>query len=130
MSDSKGKTGKIQCKSISKEGYLEKQSRFLKTWRKRWFVLDGSMLYSFKKERVYENPTEVIDLKVFSSVKSSEDYTNRQNSFDVYSKDMSFSMVAPSSGEKEDWIRNIGRAIITSRNNWQTDYNDKDSDSD
>eukprot|EP00470_Lotharella_oceanica_P001403 CAMPEP_0170170600 /NCGR_PEP_ID=MMETSP0040_2-20121228/3593_1 /TAXON_ID=641309 /ORGANISM="Lotharella oceanica, Strain CCMP622" /LENGTH=81 /DNA_ID=CAMNT_0010410097 /DNA_START=174 /DNA_END=419 /DNA_ORIENTATION=+ len=80
--------------------------------------------------RVYENPTEVIDLKVFSSVKSSEDYTNRKNSFDVYSKDMSFSMVAPNSGEKEDWIRNIGRAIITSRNNWQTDYNDKDSDSD
>jgi len=73
----------------------------LKRWRRRWFVLQDSTLYSFKKERVYDEPTEIIDLRVFSSVKSSEDYTHRAHSFDVYSTDMVFSMVAPSESDKE-----------------------------
>ncbi len=50
---------------------------------------------------MYSEPTEVIDLRVFSSVKSSEDYTNRTHSFDVYSADLVFSMVASSESEKE-----------------------------
>ena len=90
----------------TKEGYLEKQSRVFKRWRKRWFVLQDSTLYSFKKERVYDSPTEVIDLRVFSSVKSSEDYTHRAHSFDVYSTDQVFSMVAPAESDKEGTIRN------------------------
>eukprot|EP00954_Amorphochlora_amoebiformis_P029553 1393332-Amorphochlora_amoeboformis.AAC.1 len=102
--------------------------RFLKTWRPRWFVLNGTILYSFKKEKEYVNPTEVIDLTVFTSVKSSEEYTNRKNSFDVYSKNMAYSMVAKTSGEKEDWIRHIGKAIIISRATFQDDYQDDDSD--
>ena len=75
--------------------------RMLKRWRRRWFVLQDSTLYSFKKERVYDEPTEIIDLRVFSSVKSSEDYTHRAHSFDVYSTDMVFSMVAPAESDKE-----------------------------
>jgi PH domain len=92
----------------------------LKRWKKRWFVLQDSTLYSFKEEKKYSNPTEIIDLRVFSSVKSSEDYTNRPHSFDVYSTDMVFSMVAATETEKEDWIRAIGRAIVISRTkSWQ-----------
>ncbi|GAB5371668.1 hypothetical protein AAMO2058_001599700 [Amorphochlora amoebiformis] len=121
-------TGKIKIDKPQKEGWLEKQSRFLKTWRPRWFVLNGTILYSFKKEKEYVNPTEVIDLTVFTSVKSSEEYTNRKNSFDVYSKNMAYSMVAKTSGEKEDWIRHIGKAIIISRATFQDDYQDDDSD--
>jgi hypothetical protein len=106
---------KIVINNPTKEGYLEKQSRVFKRWRKRWFVLQDSTLYSFKKERVYDQPTEIIDLRVFSSVKSSEDYTHRAHSFDVYSTDQVFSMVAPAESDKEDWIRAIGRAIVISR---------------
>lgn len=120
--------GKIVIKNPQKEGFLEKQSRHLKRWKKRWFVLQDSTLYSFKKEKTYENPTEVVDLRVFSSVKSSEDYTNRINSFDVYSADMVFSMVAASETEKEDWIRAIGRAIVISRTKSWQDENDDGKD--
>jgi len=103
----------------SKQGILEKQSRHLKLWKKRFFVLHKNVLYSFKikdsKPHDVNNPTEIIDLRVFSSVKSSEDYTNRTHSFDVYSSDTVFSMVAASETEKEDWIRAIGRAIVITR---------------
>lgn len=116
---------KVVINNPAKEGYLEKQSRHLKRWKKRWFVLQDSTLHSFKKEKNYENPTESIDLRVFCSVKSSEDYTNRQHSFDVYSADHVFSMVAVSENEKEDWIRAIGRAIVISRTkSWQDDADD------
>jgi len=116
----------VNIKNPAKEGWLEKQSRYLSRWRKRWFVLQDSTLYSFKKEKNYDVPTEVIDLRVFSSVKSSEDYTNRTHSFDVYSADFVFSMVAASENEKEDWIRAIGRAIVISRTKSWQDENETD----
>jgi hypothetical protein len=120
----------IVINNPAKEGYLEKQSRYLKQWRRRWFVLQDSMLYSFKRKQTYDQPTEVIDLRVYSSVKSSEDYTNRSHSFDVYSTDTVFSMVADSETEKEDWIRAIGRAIVISRTkNWQENFEDGEEDS-
>jgi len=121
---------KVVINNPQKEGWLEKQSRHLKRWKKRWFVLQDSNLYSFKKEKVYDSPTETIDLKVFSSVKSSEDYTNKPHSFDVYSNDTVFSMVANTENEKEDWIRAIGRAIVISRTkSWQEENQEEDNKS-
>jgi len=76
--------------------------------------LEGSTLHTFKKEKDYANPTEIIDLKVFSSVKSSEDHTHKPFSFDVYSPESRFSFVAKSENDKEDWIRHIGKAIVLS----------------
>ena len=112
----------IQISSPDKEGWLQKQSRHLKRWKQRWIVLENAKLYSFKEKRVYANPTEVIDLRVFTSVKSSEASTNRPHSFDVYSAEYAFSMVAEDEQSKEGWIRAIGRAIVMSRtNNWQDD---------
>jgi len=73
------------------------------------------MLYSFKNEREYKEATEAINLIDYSSVKSSEDTTLRAFSFDVYSPLHSFSLLASSEAEKEDWIRAIGRAIVISR---------------
>lgn len=99
----------------TKEGWLEKQSRILKRWKRRWMVLQDNMLYSFKSERDYREPTEAINLIDYSSVKSSEDTTMRPFSFDVYSPLHNFSLVASSEVEKEDWIRAIGRAIVISR---------------
>merc|ERR1719493_534530 len=101
-------------KNPVKEGWLQKQSRHLRKWRPRWVVLEGSTLHTFKKEKDYANPTEIIDLKAFSSVKSSEDHTHKQFSFDVYSPESRFSFVAKTENEKEDWIRHIGKAIVLS----------------
>jgi hypothetical protein len=100
---------------ILKEGWLEKQSRHLKRWRKRWFVLQDCTLYSYAQEKVYDTPTEMIDLRVFCSVKSCEDVTLKEHSFVVYSSAAAFTMVAATEPDKEDWIRAIGRAIVISR---------------
>ena len=49
------------------EGYLEKESLYLKTMRKRWIILrNDQKLYSFKKpiptDDTTTKPTEIIDL--------------------------------------------------------------------
>ena len=36
---------------IVKEGWLEKESRLIKSWRKRWFVLTNNTLYSYKDKK-------------------------------------------------------------------------------
>lgn len=94
----------------------------MKSWRRRWIVVDGSTLYSFKEARDYNSPTETIDLTAYASVKSSEDLTHKANSFDVYSAEESISFAASRGKEKEEWIRVLGKAIVKSRTkNFQQD---------
>ena len=44
---------------IRKEGWINKESAVLRTYRRRWLVLTPERLYSFKSERKYADPTEV-----------------------------------------------------------------------
>ena len=44
---------KFDSFNIYLEGWLYKQSRYLKTWRKRWGVLTRSHLYTYKIEQEY-----------------------------------------------------------------------------
>lgn len=111
-----------------KTGWLEKQSRYIKQWKRRYFVLQDHILYTFKSEQSLTTPTEIIDLTIFSSVKSSEDYTNKPYSFDIYSSDTVFSICADSETTKEDWIRAIGRAIVISRTKQWNDDDDNNGD--
>ena len=46
---------------------------------RRWFVLTKTHIYTFKKERVYDKPTETLVLKFCTTVKSAEQELNKQN---------------------------------------------------
>ena len=49
----------VDVSEIRKEGWILKESAVLRQFRKRWGVLTPHHLYSFKRERVYLDPTEV-----------------------------------------------------------------------
>eukprot|EP00743_Colponemidia_sp_Colp-15_P001076 GILK01001187.1.p1 GENE.GILK01001187.1~~GILK01001187.1.p1 ORF type:complete len:126 (-),score=15.73 GILK01001187.1:153-530(-) len=98
--------------SILKEGWLFKQSKFIKEWRRRWFVLTATHLYSFKSQGVYKNPTEVIDLRNCSTVKSAEEELNTEFAFRVDTPDRTFFLQASELSDKESWIGSIGRAMV------------------
>ena len=51
------------------EGYLKKQSMYLKKFRTRWIVLkqDGK-LYCYKSHSKKNTPTEIIDIKLYTSL--------------------------------------------------------------
>ena len=44
---------KMDAFNIYKEGWLYKQSRYLKSWRRRWAVITRTHLYTYKLEQEY-----------------------------------------------------------------------------
>eukprot|EP00483_Globobulimina_turgida_P003274 UN03279 len=99
---------KPKIKNPKKEGYLEKQSSFWKTYRKRWMVLQGHMLYSFKEEKQYENPTEIFDLRIYNKAKKSPD--GKSGQFELSSPNDSRIFLASSEHEMKDWVKHIKSA--------------------
>ncbi|CAE8693880.1 unnamed protein product [Polarella glacialis] len=102
----------IHRDDIIKEGSLVKQSKHLKEWRSRWFVLTPQYLCSFKAQGDYRNPTEVIRLRECSTVKSADEDTGKENSFRVDSPGRIFYLIAQTTADKESWIGHIGRQMV------------------
>lgn len=60
----------ISRNDIVKEGWLLKQSKFLKDWRRRWIVLTSQYLCSFRSpESIHRTPTEALRLSDCSTVR-------------------------------------------------------------
>mmetsp|Transcript_28192 Transcript_28192/g.42600 ORF Transcript_28192/g.42600 Transcript_28192/m.42600 type:complete len:121 (+) Transcript_28192:60-422(+) len=95
-----------------KEGWLVKQSKHVKEWRRRWFVLTPQYLCSFKHQGEHRNPTEWIRLRECSTVKSADEETGKENSLRVDSPTRVFYLIAENAQEKEAWIGQIGRQMV------------------
>ena len=93
---------KPQITKPKKEGYLDKQSSFWKTYRKRWMVLQGHTLYSFKDEKDYENPTEIFDLKIYNKAEPSAN--GRTGQFELSSPNDTRTFLASSENEMKGYF--------------------------
>ncbi len=113
----------ILREQVIKEGWLMKQSKVFKEWRRRWFVLTNTHLCSFKDQGQYINPTECLCLRECSTVKSADEETQRENSFRVDTPGRIFFLVADNYQEKENWIGHIGRQMV--RPTVLTEYHDE-----
>eukprot|EP00929_Paragymnodinium_shiwhaense_P042530 TRINITY_DN21996_c0_g1_i1.p1 TRINITY_DN21996_c0_g1~~TRINITY_DN21996_c0_g1_i1.p1 ORF type:complete len:122 (-),score=27.83 TRINITY_DN21996_c0_g1_i1:164-529(-) len=105
----------IHREDITKEGWLVKQSKFMKDWRRRWMVLTPHYLCSFKTQGDYRNPSEVLRLSECSTVKSAAEELGKENSFRVDAPNRIFYLIADSAADKEAWIGSIGRQMIRPR---------------
>jgi len=92
------------------EGWLTKQSVWLKDWRRRYFILKGSKLFFAKNESTA--PHGMIDLSACMTVKSAELKAGKRNAIEVSTADTTFYMFADTEKEKDEWIGAIGRAIV------------------
>ena len=59
---------------------MEKVSQFYSFCR-RWFVLTKTHILSYKEEKVYKYPTEIIPMNTCCTVKSVEEEINKPNAF-------------------------------------------------
>eukprot|EP01084_Bolivina_argentea_P123122 218209_1 len=100
-------------KSVIFEGYLKKESMYIKTLRRRWMVLkNDKRMYSYKQEKHYKNPTEIIDLNSCENVK-----VLSANKFAlIYENNKQRMFVAESRNQVNDWIKHI-KSIITQKDN-------------
>jgi hypothetical protein len=92
------------------EGYLVKQSTWLREWRRRYFTLRGNKLYYSKSPE--DPPHGCVDLKDCLTVRSAEEVTGKPNSFEVATPAEVLYLYADSEARKDEWIGAIGRAIV------------------
>eukprot|EP00934_Nitzschia_sp_Nitz4_P004498 Nitzschia sp. Nitz4//scaffold77_size91520//22100//22863//NITZ4_004882-RA/size91520-processed-gene-0.26-mRNA-1//1//CDS//3329557967//4488//frame0 len=92
------------------EGWLTKQSVWLKDWRRRYFLLKGSKLFFGKNE--YSPPHGMIDLAHCTTVKSADLKSKKRHSFEISTPEVTFLMYADTEKEKDDWIGRVGKAIV------------------
>ena len=90
---------------------------YIKTWRRRWFVLKSGKILWFKTDadalRPDSQPRGVVDVRRCLSIKGAEDAINRPCAFEVSTSDgESMFFVADTDKDKEDWINAVGRAIV------------------
>mmetsp|Transcript_41570 Transcript_41570/g.90602 ORF Transcript_41570/g.90602 Transcript_41570/m.90602 type:complete len:161 (-) Transcript_41570:93-575(-) len=109
----------LMSKDIVKEGWVTKQSRNIKEWRRRYVVLTNDCIATFKQGAAGESyalkdATELIFFNSALAVKSAEQETGKDNAFCVQrTKDgRYFYFVAGSQQDKEEWIGAIGRLMV------------------
>ncbi|ESQ40482.1 hypothetical protein EUTSA_v10015014mg [Eutrema salsugineum] len=87
---------------------------YIKTWRRRWFVLKQGKLFWFKDSDVtrVSRPRGVVPVASCLTVKGAEDILNKQNAFEISLRAETMYFIADSDKEKEDWINSIGRCIV------------------
>ncbi|MBA0566719.1 hypothetical protein Golob_011512 [Gossypium lobatum] len=66
-------------------GWLAKQGEYIKTWRRRWFVLKQGRLFWFKESSITRasRPRGVIPVATCLTVKGAEDILNKQYAFEL-----------------------------------------------
>lgn len=100
--------------SPERAGWLTKQGEYIKTWRRRWFVLKQGKLFWFKDSTVTRasTPRGVIPVASCLTVKGAEDVLNRAFAFEISTRGETMYFIADSEKEKEEWINSIGRSIV------------------
>jgi hypothetical protein len=93
-------------KQTEKEGYLIKQGKIVRSWKRRWFVLTGSTLYYFKSKGDAEAagaiPLQRCTVHVNRAKKYSFEVGTQQN--------RTFYLQAEDQTTMDEWIRVIERA--------------------
>ena len=108
----------INSREVIKEGWLNKQSRNVKEWRKRYVVLTKDCLATFKtgplEMYMMRDATECVFFGSMMTVKSAEQETQKENSFCLQrNKDgRFFFFIADTPAEKEAWVGAIGRQMV------------------
>lgn len=95
-------------------GWLTKQGEYIKTWRRRWFILKQGKLFWFKDSVITRGsvPRGVIPVATCLTVKGADDVIHKEFAFQLSTKSETMYFVADSDKEKEDWISSIGRSIV------------------
>ncbi|EFN54128.1 hypothetical protein CHLNCDRAFT_13944, partial [Chlorella variabilis] len=108
-------TGGVEFwRQAERSGWLMKQGEFMKTWRRRWFILKDGKIFWFKSDIVGPNtqPRGIIEVNKCLSIKGAEDAINKPHAFEISTTDQNMYFIADSDKEKEDWINAVGRAIV------------------
>ncbi|XP_069609780.1 pleckstrin homology domain-containing family A member 1 isoform X1 [Ranitomeya imitator] len=99
-----------------KAGYCVKQGAVMKTWKRRFFLLDENTIGYFKSD-MDRDPLRLIQLREVQKVQECKqsDIMLRDNLFEIVTTSRTFYVQADSPEEMHSWIRAISGAIVALR---------------
>ncbi|XP_030641959.1 pleckstrin homology domain-containing family A member 1a isoform X2 [Chanos chanos] len=105
-----------QDHTIIKTGYCVKQGAVMKTWKRRYFILEENSMSYFKSD-LEKEPLRIIPLKEVHKVQECKhsDIMMRDNLFEVVTTSRTFYIQADSPEEMHSWIKAISGAIVAQR---------------
>ncbi|CAI5488315.1 unnamed protein product [Closterium sp. Naga37s-1] len=85
-------------KDPERSGWLTKQGEYIKTWRRRWFVLKEGHMFWFKDDKVSKDsqPRGVINVGRCLTIKGAEDVINRAHAFELSTSNDTLFFIADS----------------------------------
>lgn len=103
-----------------KEGFLSKQGSFIKTWSRKYFLLNKQSLVYFRKEQsleeVHSNSAMSPQGRIFLSdvmKLESEEEDRRKGQFTIFTKKHKLKLQASSETELQAWMEAIQTAIAS-----------------
>ncbi|GAM28410.1 hypothetical protein SAMD00019534_115860 [Acytostelium subglobosum LB1] len=99
---------------IKKEGYLTKVGNFVKTWKRRWFILENGYLFYLKHQ---SSTTQLGTIPLLGSTIESVSYESK--SFNVVTNNRTYMMVADAEDDVREWITAINQYFDERKSNVQ-----------
>ena len=102
-------------------GWLQKRSRHMKQWRKRWVVLEESCIYTFKTDtNQISQATEIIDLHTALYIKPLNDIepnttkipSDLSHCFEIYCTNVTFIFNAETKESMNLWMKYIEQQLF------------------
>ena len=93
--------------------WLQKESRFMKTWRERFVVLTPRHIYTFHDSNMKRPPTEMISLRECTGVQTNQLLTGDKQIFRVCMYGVDFNFKCPSEKDKKKWISMISTLFFS-----------------
>jgi len=90
-----------------KEGWLKKEGYTVKSWKKRWTVLDKTLLSYYEKEN---KKKKLGAFSVRDSKVKLDSYKGKKNSFEVVTPARTYHFVATNEREAKSWVEAIEAA--------------------
>ena len=105
--------------------YLQKRSKFLHIWRRRFCVLTERYIITYKGTVKESESTESMSLSECHAINDSDNSLGKQNTFELVHKDRSYYFMCKNKEEQEEWIQAIEQIIELNNENKNEDINNK-----
>jgi hypothetical protein len=89
-------------------GYLTKQGGFVRSWKKRWFILKNNFLYYFKSPNHLSDTKGAVLLEDATAQRAN--FQGKENGFTIKTPDRLYYMYSDTPLETEGWINAINKA--------------------
>ena len=95
----------------SHSGWVTKQSRTLKRWRRRWMVLDSRAVSTYKQQQQLRRPTEDLSVNDFRAITSVDEDPAHPYLFRLEVRGGVFLFFVDSQEVWEWWVGAIGKVM-------------------